>query len=277
MSKTIPGKSNHNRQNKGLFLPRRIKLAHSAIEKFKKDKNYYKKTVGESEIKEHRKIDLIIRELGGRMNISNDCILEYPSEILNAIVFDSGIKPWWLLVNSLSKYVEWIYIHSIDVAAISLMIAWEMEYTGEELWNLGLGAFLHDVGKLLIPQSIIQKPGPLNDMEVTFMRQHCEVGMDSIEVFNLPEECTDIILQHHERLDGTGYPKGLKENEISHNAKIVMIADVIDAIISYRPYRPIRGIDAALKILKNEEKKYSQEILSILEKILKNAPNSRRG
>lgn len=210
----------------------------------------------------------IAQELGERMNIRNNRILEYSNKILSTIIFESKTKPWWIYVNALNNYVDWLYTHSIDVATISLMIAVELRYNDEELWNIGLGAFLHDIGKMLVPKPIIQKPGPLNYMEKIYIQQHCELGMSSLESYCLPKECTNIILQHHERLDGSGYPKGLKGDEINRNVRIVMIADVVDAITAGRPYKQAQEMDVAIKILRSDEEKYSQEFISVLEKIL---------
>ena len=211
----------------------------------------------------------IAQAFGEKMNIRNDRILTYPNNVLSTIIFESKKKPWWIYVNALSNYVDWLYTHSIDVAIISLMIAVELGYNEEELWNIGLGAFLHDVGKLLIPKSIIQKPGSLDDMEMDYIRQHCELGVSSLKSFCLPKECTDIVLQHHERLDGSGYPNGLKGDEICRNAKIAMIADVVDAITSGRPYKPPQKMDTAINILKSDEGKYSKELVPLLEGLLK--------
>ncbi len=208
------------------------------------------------------------RTFGARRNIRDEQILELPNKILSKIIFEHKTKPWWIYVNALVNYVDWLYTHSIDVAMISLMMAAELGYNEEELFNIGLGAFLHDVGKLLIPKSIIQKPRPLTDMEMVYIRQHCDLGMSFLEPFNLPKECTDIVMQHHERMDGSGYPNGLKSDEICLNAKIVMIADAVDAITSGRPYKKPREMDAGIKILRNEEGKYPQELFDLLEKIL---------
>ena len=149
------------------------------------------------------------------------------------------------------------------------MMAIEMKYTDKELWDLGLGAFLHDVGKLLIPKSIIQKASLPNEMDKVFIQQHCELGVSSIRPYSLSKESTDVILQHHERLDGSGYPHGLKGNAISRNAQIVMIADFVDEITSGRPHRPIYEIDTAMGILTIEREKYSQEYVEIMNKLLK--------
>jgi len=149
------------------------------------------------------------------------------------------------------------------------MIATELGYNDEELRSLGLGAFLHDVGKLTIPKSIIQKPGPLNDNEITCIQKHCELGVRCLKSCHVSKGCLDIVMQHHERLDGSGYPKGLTKDEISRNAKIVMIADVVNAITSYRPYKKSQNMDTAIEILKKDEAKYCQELVSVLQKILK--------
>ncbi len=204
-----------------------------------------------------------------RKNIPRSRTLELSSQILGAIIFESRTEPWWIYVNALSNYIDWLYTHSIDVAMISLMMAMELGYKEDELWNIGLGSLLHDVGKLLIPKPILEKVGPLTDREVSYIRQHCVLGVSSLKGFNLPKEYTDIVLQHHERLDGSGYPNGLMGDEICPNAKIVMIADAVDAITSYRPYRKPQNIDVAVKILRNEKTKYPQELVNLFEKILK--------
>lgn len=251
-----------------LLLGKGQKMTNSVITKLKKLGSYKPEESINFDVKQSVVPSPIAQAFGERMNIRNDRVLEYPYKVLSTIMFESKTKPWWIYVNALGNYVDWIYTHSIDVAIISLMIAVELGYTDEELWNIGLGAFLHDVGKLLIPKPIIQKPGPLNDMEMVYIRQHCELGMSSLEPFCLPKECTDIVLHHHERLDGSGYPKGLKGDDICRNTRIVMIADVVDAITSGRPYKPPQEMGAAIKILRSDERKYSKDLVSVLEKIL---------
>lgn len=212
--------------------------------------------------------DKAIQTFAERKHIRNLSLLERPNTILRSIIFEAKSRPWVIYSNALANYVGWIYTHSIDVAIISLMIAVELRFNDKELWDIGLGALLHDVGKLLIPRSVIQKPGPLTDIEMLQIQQHCELGVSTIEPLYLPKECTDVILQHHERLDGSGYPLGLKGDEICRNAQIVMVADAFDAITSERPYRHGWDIEEIGKILKGDEGKFSSEIISVLEKIL---------
>lgn len=251
-----------------LLLGKGQKMTDAVITKLKRLGGYEPEEPINFDAKQSVVISPIVQAFGEKMNFRNDHFLEYPNKVLSTIIFESKSKPWWIYVNALSNYVDWLYTHSIDVAIISLMISVELRYSDEELWNIGLGAFLHDIGKLLIPKSIIQKPGPLNDMEMVYIRQHCELGMSSLEQFCLPKECTDIVLQHHERLDGSGYPKGLKRDAICRNARIVMIADVVDAITSHRPYKKPQEMDAAINIVRSDKEKYSHKLVSLMEKIL---------
>jgi putative nucleotidyltransferase with HDIG domain len=148
------------------------------------------------------------------------------------------------------------------------MIAFKLDYSNEKIKNLCIGGMLHDIGKLMIPKNILQKPGKLNDQKMSFMKQHCELGYSMIKDLDLSTEITDIILQHHERLDGSGYPYGLHSDQISDNAKIVMIADALDAMTSYRPYQNSRQVNEAMEELKKDESKYSRDILELLENYL---------
>ncbi|MFZ7134316.1 MAG: HD-GYP domain-containing protein [Eubacteriales bacterium] len=268
MSETFAKKDIYDK-NGVLLLAKGQKTTNTVVEKLKERGCYEQEVTINYDVKQSIATLPIALAIGERMNIRNDHALEYSNKVLSTIIFESKTEPWWMYVNVLSNYVDWIYTHSIDVAIISLMMAMKLRYNDEELWNIGLGAFLHDVGKLLIPKPILQKPGPLNELEMVSIRQHCQLGKSSLEPYCLPKGCIDIVLQHHERLDGSGYPIGLKADEICRNAKIVMIADVIDAITSGRPYKPTQGMDAAIKILRSDEEKYCQELVTVLEEILK--------
>lgn len=204
-----------------------------------------------------------------KYELRNDKILNKPNQILNTIIFDSKAESWWIYVNALSNYIDWVYTHSLDVALISLLIAIELNFNDNDLWNLGLGAFLHDVGKLLIPKKIIQKTDVLTETEMLLMKQHCELGISSLEPFHLSNEITNIVLQHHERLDGSGYPYNLKGDVISIFAKIVMIADAIDAITSSRPYKQPKEMEDAINIILMDESVYPRDIVLIFRNLFK--------
>jgi putative nucleotidyltransferase with HDIG domain len=210
----------------------------------------------------------ILNSFGARKHIANKHILETPNKVLTKILFESKKEPWWIYINTLANYLGWLYTHSIDVAMMSLIIADKLEYNDKKLFYIGLGSLLHDVGKLMLPKSMIERKEPFNQTEQLLFFQHCELGLSSVESYGLPKECTDIILQHHERLDGSGYPKGIKENKISQSSKIVMIADTIDVITSERPdgQRAYKMGEAIAMIKTGTE--FSNELISLLENTL---------
>ena len=112
----------------------------------------------------------VIKEFQARKNIRQSRALELSTKILCNIIFESKTEPWWIHVNALGNYLDWLYTHSIDVAMISLMMAMKMGYSHEELWGLGLSALLHDVGMLLVPKPIWEKTEPLDEIEISYIR-----------------------------------------------------------------------------------------------------------
>ncbi|MBK3496158.1 HD-GYP domain-containing protein [Viridibacillus sp. YIM B01967] len=145
-------------------------------------------------------------------------------------------------------YDEYIYQHSLQVAIYSIAIARELKYTSDEVRQIGIGAMLHDVGKMLIPQEILSKPSRLTNEEYNTMKFHAKYGFDLLRNLHtislLSAHCA---FQHHERLDGSGYPRGLIDFEIHPYAKIIAVADVFDAVTSNRVYRkkmlPSQGME----------------------------------
>jgi putative nucleotidyltransferase with HDIG domain len=127
--------------------------------------------------------------------------------------------------------------HSQRVALYSLKIAAELGLREQELRTLSMGASLHDIGKLAIPDSILLKPGPLSEEEWRIMRSHVQIGYDLVKQIPFLAEAAEIVLGHHERYDGTGYLRGLKGIEAPLGARIFAVADTVDAMTSDRPYR----------------------------------------
>lgn len=190
------------------------------------------------------------------------------SSTLIELIFESKQNPWWIYVNALSNRIDWLYTHSIDVAMISLLIAVELQYPSQKLRELGLGALLHDIGKLLIPKRILQKAAALNEVEKILLNQHCELGMDCLAGCTLSEAGANIIMQHHERLNGSGYPNHLKADQISEYAKIVMVADTFDALTAGRPYTEAKGAEEALRMLAHQNEDYEMEYVRTLDVIM---------
>ena len=110
----------------------------------------------------------------------------------------------------------------------------------EQILVIARGAFLHDIGKMAIPDNILRKPGKLDDNERTIMREHCYHGYQMLKKIPFLTEACDIVYSHQEHFDGSGYPRGLKAAEIPLGSRIFSVADTLDAIISDRPYRPAR-------------------------------------
>ncbi len=208
-----------------------------------------------------------LKEVCKKLNLCEEKLLNYPASIVSKIIFESKAEPWWYVINTLYNHIGWVYTHSINVSLIAVMIGIKSGFCAQALFEIALGSLLHDVGKLMLPKSLIQKKGSLTDEEMILMKQHCELGVSITAEFGLPQTCSSIILQHHERNNGNGYPLGLKEKDIHSYSEIVMIADVLDAMTSYRPYRPAKEMPTALKLLKEDEV-FSKELVAVLEELL---------
>jgi response regulator RpfG family c-di-GMP phosphodiesterase len=136
--------------------------------------------------------------------------------------------------------------HQRQVAKLADAIAREMDLPEKVVEGINLAAVVHDVGKISIPTEILSKPGQLSELEFSLIQLHPERGYEVLREIDFPWPIAQIILQHHERLNGTGYPHGLKNEEILLEARVISVADTIEAMASHRPYRDGLGIDCAL-------------------------------
>ncbi len=136
--------------------------------------------------------------------------------------------------------------HQQSVAALSEAIGRKLGWNDFKIKGLGLGAAIHDIGKISIPSEILNRPGKLSRPEFDIIKSHPQIGYEILEKTSFPWPIQQMIVQHHEREDGSGYPEGLRAGEIIDEAKVIGVADVVDAITSHRPYRPGLGIDVAL-------------------------------
>ncbi|MGO9641350.1 MAG: HD domain-containing phosphohydrolase [Candidatus Acidiferrales bacterium] len=140
--------------------------------------------------------------------------------------------------------------HCRRVTAFTIAIAKAMKVDALQLPVIARAAFLHDIGKMAIPDNILRKPGPLDEDEKQVMRKHCEIGYNMVTRIPFLREAAEVVLSHQEYYDGTGYPRGLKHEEIPLGARIFAVADALDAMISDRPYRkalPISHARAEIK------------------------------
>jgi HD-GYP domain-containing protein (c-di-GMP phosphodiesterase class II) len=136
--------------------------------------------------------------------------------------------------------------HQERVGKLAVAIARELALPEPQIEGLYLAAIVHDVGKIEIPFDILNKPGKLSQLQMELVREHVRAGYDIIKGIDFPWPVAQMVLQHHERLDGSGYPNGLEGHAILPEAKILVVADVVEAMMSHRPYRAGLGIEAAL-------------------------------
>jgi putative nucleotidyltransferase with HDIG domain len=136
--------------------------------------------------------------------------------------------------------------HQRRVAELARAIAGEMGLSDWQVTGVYVAGLLHDVGKMAIPFEILSKPGKLTDSELSIIKTHCQVGYEILRKIDFPWPVTTAILQHHERLDGSGYPSGLGSKQLITEARILGVADVVEAMSSHRPYRPALGLDSAM-------------------------------
>ncbi|MDY6879359.1 MAG: HD domain-containing phosphohydrolase [Desulfatiglans sp.] len=160
--------------------------------------------------------------------------------------------------------------HQQRVADLATAIAREMKLTEETVTGIRMAGVIHDLGKVAIPTGILNKPGQISQIEFELIKTHSQVGYDILESIEFPWPIAQIVLQHHERIDGSGYPFGLSDDEILLEAKILGVADVVEAVSSHRPYRPALGIDKALEeIVRNRGRLYNPEVVDACLRLFK--------
>ena len=143
--------------------------------------------------------------------------------------------------------------HQRRVTQLACAIAREIGLSGEQITALRLAGLIHDIGKVRVPAEILTNPDGLSEAEFTMIKMHPVLGYEILKTMDLPWPIADIIHQHHERMDGSGYPSGLSAKGIIVEARVLAVADVVEAISSHRPYRPAHGVDQALdEICKNK-------------------------
>jgi HD-GYP domain-containing protein (c-di-GMP phosphodiesterase class II) len=153
--------------------------------------------------------------------------------------------------------------HERRVAELAMAIGGELGMAGEELDALRLAGTIHDVGKIAVPAEILSKPGRLSIVEFELIKQHPESGHDILSAIDFGRPVAEMVLQHHERLDGSGYPRALTAADIPPEARILAVADVVEAMSSHRPYRPALGMDAALaEVREHAGVKYDSEVVA---------------
>jgi putative nucleotidyltransferase with HDIG domain len=158
--------------------------------------------------------------------------------------------------------------HQLQAARLATAIAQEMGLPGSQVDIIRTTASIHDIGKIYIPSDILSKPGKLGTLEMSIIRTHAQGSYDILKNIDFGGPVAQIALQHHERMDGSGYPHGLKGDEIMLEARILAVSDVVEAISSHRPYRPALGTDKALEeIRQNRGTLYDPHVVDACLKI----------
>jgi len=177
-------------------------------------------------------------------------------------------------IYTISKIIEtrdpYTAGHQDTVSQLAVAIAQEMKLSEDKIEGIRIAALVHDIGKINIPAEILSKPSKLNEMEFSLIKNHPKVGYDILRKIDFPWPVAKIVLQHHEKIDGSGYPQGLKGEKILLEAKIIGVADMVEAMSSHRPYRPSLGIDKALEeIIQNRGVLYDPEVVDVCLKLFK--------
>lgn len=159
-------------------------------------------------------------------------------------------------IEAMSRTMEWrdpyTAGHQKRVASISTAIARKMGLDNDSVQALYMAGMVHDIGKVAVPSEILTKPSHLTELEMQMVQGHVESGYQILKDIPFPWPIAEMVRQHHERLDGSGYPRGLKGDEISLQARILAVADTIEAMATHRPYRPARGLSAAMDEIRAE-------------------------
>ena len=174
------------------------------------------------------------------------------------------------LANTVEMRDPYTAGHQLRVAQLACALAQEMGLSPDQLEGIRVMGFLHDIGKIGIPAEILNKPGRLNEVEGNLVKTHAVIGYAILKDLEFPWPVAQAILQHHERLDGSGYPSGLSDRQIILEARILAVADVVEAMASFRPYRPVVGIDLAMEeISRNRGRLYDPEVVDVCLRLFK--------
>ena len=175
------------------------------------------------------------------------------------------------VVESMGRIVEvrdpYTQGHERRVAELAKAIAQEMGLTTDEIAAVEMAALLHDIGKLSVPAEILTKPGTLSFSEFELIKDHSRRGYEILKDISFPWPIADIVLQHHERIDGSGYPAALKGDAILPAARILAVADVVEAMASHRPYRPLIGLGKAMEEIHDRPESYDADVVAACERL----------
>ncbi len=218
---------------------------------------------------------LILREERYIINVFKGLSLANKEDWIKAfeLIKQEFINRDEIQITALTKLIKAkdpeLYEHSVRISELAVKIGTVYNLSDEKIHDLKMAAIIHDLGKIAIRDSIHYKAGKLDEMEFFEMKRHPEIGAEILEALGIDVQIVKIVMQHHERVDGNGYPNKLKANEILLEAKILSVADAYDAMTSDRVYRKGLTKEAALEIIKgNVGILYDKEVYDILNRIV---------
>jgi PAS domain S-box-containing protein len=204
-----------------------------------------------------------VRDITDRKKAEEDLIKH--NEKLEAI-FSGTVSALAITTEKRDQYTAG---HQHRVAALACEIAREMDLPDRMINDIKIAGTLHDIGKLYVPLDILSQTGKLSDIELLFIKTHPAAGYDILKSIPFEGPIAEIILQHHERLDGSGYPRGLAGDEILLQARILSVADVVEAMASHRPYRTALGLEKALEeIQTNAGRLYDESVVNACVRVI---------
>lgn len=182
-----------------------------------------------------------IRDISDRLKLAEELEAGRSRELAQATASIAALSN---VIESRDPYTAG---HQARVADLAVAIARLLDLSEHDIDGLRLACLVHDIGKIGIPVEILTKPGKLSSIEINMLQGHVQAGVNILKPLNLAWPVSDFVAQHHERLNGEGYPNGLKGEQISLQARIMAVADTVESMVSNRPYRPGLGIDVALQ------------------------------
>jgi putative two-component system response regulator len=223
--------------------------------------DYITKPFHATEVLARTRTHLSIMHMRAALNAQNLLLEERVREKTAALedMLNATIRTMAMAVEIRDPYTAG---HQVRVAALACAIAKKMGFSGHLIDTIHYAGLLHDLGKIRIPAAIINRPGKLLPVEREIINIHPQVGYDLLKNIPFPWPIAEIVYQHHEKMDGSGYPRGLSGEEILMEARILGVADLVEAESSHRPYRPTMGIDAALEeIYKHRATRYDSTVV----------------
>jgi PAS domain S-box-containing protein len=213
-------------------------------------------------------------EITGVIGLAKDITGERKSEEELRQSYQKLKKTMNATINTMSSIIEikdpYTSGHQHRVCQLAIRIAQEMTLPEDKIEGIRIASLIHDIGKIGLPTEILSKPTKLSDIEFSLIKNHSQIGYDILKFIDFSYPVARIVLQHHERPNGSGYPNNLKGDKILLEALIIGVADVVEAMSSYRPYRPALGIDKALEeISKNKGILYEPKVVDVCLKLFK--------